>query len=172
MREIRFEPVDPGELDEKWEAWLRLVAGTHQGVNHRVNPSPAFTPLRTPLSECRIALLSTAGVHLDDQEPFHTETVAGDQSIRLIPDDVDRSRLRFSHTHYDTSSAERDPNVVFPLDRVHELVDEGRLGSTAPFHVGMMGFNPDPTRVAEEAAPEVVRRFLDMEVDVALMVPG
>jgi D-proline reductase (dithiol) PrdB len=172
MSDIRFEPVDPDELEDKWESWLALVEGTHHGVNHRVNPDAAFTPLRKPLSESRIALLSTAGVHLDDQEPFHTETVAGDQTIRLIPDDVDLSRLRFSHTHYDTSSAERDPNVVFPLDRLHELVAEGRLGSTAPFHVGMMGFNPDPTRVAEDAAPEVVRHFREMEVDVALMVPG
>jgi D-proline reductase (dithiol) PrdB len=85
---------------------------------------------------------------------------------------VDLSRLRFTHTHYDTSSAQQDPNVVFPLHRLHELVEQGRIGSSSPVHIGMMGFNPDPTGVADEMAPAVAGILLEAEVDVAILVPG
>ena len=119
-----------------------------------------------------MALLSTAGVHLDDQPAFNTATVEGDHGHRIIPDDVDLSRLVFNHTHYDTSSAEQDPNVVMPIDRLHELVEGGRIGSSAPFHIGMMGFNPDPSGVADQLAPAVADLLVEADVDVALLVPG
>lgn len=164
--------LDPRQHRDKYERWIEFIAANHQGSNPREVESQPFTPLRKPLAEARVALVSSAGVHLDDQPPFHVETVAGDPSYRLIPDDVDTGRLRFTHTHYDTSPAEQDPNVVFPLDRLHEAVEEGRIGSSSPIHVGMMGFNPDPTRIAEETAPAVAGVLGEAEVDVAVMVPG
>lgn len=169
--EIEWTPVDETGLQEKFDEWVEFIARAHHGRNHRGNEL-AFTPLTKPLAASRIALLTTAGAHLDDQEPFHVETVAGDQTFRLIPDDVDLGRLRFTHTHYDTSSAEQDPNVVFPLDRIHELITDGRLGSAGPVHFGMMGFNPDPTDIADVAAPAIVEHLHEHGVDVALLVPG
>ena len=116
--------------------------------------------------------MTTAGAHLTTQEPFHVETVAGDSSHRILPDDLDPADLRFTHTHYDTSSAEEDPNCVFPIDRLHELVERGRIGEASPVHIGMMGFNPDPTPIKDELAPRVAGILADAEVDVAIMVPG
>lgn len=164
--------LDPDDHREKYEQWVQFIAKNHQGSNPREPEEQHFTPLRKPLREARVALVSSAGVHIDDQPAFHVETVAGDPTYRIIPDDVDLSRLRFTHTHYDTTSAEQDPNVVFPLDRLHEAVEEGRVGSSSPRHIGMMGFNPDPTRIAEETAPAVAEVLGEAEVDVALMVPG
>lgn len=172
MGDIELEPIDPGGLAERYEDWISFVARTHHGSNPRVNGDPGFTPLRRALAESRVALLTTAGAHLADQEPFHVETVAGDHSFRVLPDDLESARLRFTHTHYDTASASLDPNCVFPIDRLHELVAEGRVGSASPVHVGMMGFNPDPSPVADVLAPAVVDLLHDAEVDVALLVPG
>ncbi|MFP3914836.1 MAG: glycine/sarcosine/betaine reductase selenoprotein B family protein [Actinomycetota bacterium] len=164
--------LDPGQYREKYEKWVQFIAKNHHGSNPREVESQQFTPLRKPLADSRVALVSSAGVHTDDQPPFHVETTAGDSSYRLIPDDVDLSRLRFTHTHYDTASAEKDPNVVFPLDRLHEAADEGRVASTSPVHIGMMGFNPDPTAIAEETAPRVAEILTQEEVDVVIVVPG
>lgn len=164
--------LDPAEYDDDMEAWVRLVDGMHHGANHRVNPEASFAPLPGPLSELRVALVTTAGVHLADQEPFHTETVAGDATVRVLPDDLDPSELRFSHTHYDTRAAEEDHNVVFPLDRLHELAERGRIGGTTPYHLGMMGFNPDPTRIAEEAAPRAVELLGEAGAEAVVFVPG
>ncbi|MFV2001234.1 MAG: glycine/sarcosine/betaine reductase selenoprotein B family protein [Acidimicrobiia bacterium] len=167
-----MEPIDRNGLDEKYSQWLDRIETTHSGMRQEVEASPTFTPLRHPLSEARVALVTTAGAHLDDQPPFHTETVAGDHSWRLIPDDADLTRIRFSHTHYDTSSAALDPNVVLPVDRLHELVDNGRLGNASPIHIGMMGFNPDPGPIIDVTGPSVASVLVDAEVDVAILVPG
>lgn len=164
--------LDPDRYREKYEKWIEFIGRNHHGSNPREPAQQHFNPLPRSLAEARVALVSSAGVHLDDQPAFHVETVAGDPSYRLIPDDVDLGRLRFTHTHYDTASAEQDPNVVFPLDRLHEAVEEGRVGSASSLHIGMMGFNPDPTRIAEETAPAVADVLGEAEVDVVVMVPG
>ena len=169
---IPLEPLDTTGLQDKFDEWIGFIARVHGGSNPRINTEVAFTPLGKPLSESKMALLTTAGAHLDDQDPFHVETVAGDHSYRILPDDLDPSRLRFTHTHYDTASAAEDPNCVFPIDRLHELVAAGRIGAASEVHIGMMGFNPDPTPVAEILAPAVVEVLRDHEVDVALIVPG
>ena len=164
--------LDRTDLKEQFESWVEMISTMHDGANNRVNDESSFTPLRRPLNEATVALVSTAGVHLDDQDPFDVSTTAGDPSFRLVPDNVDLSRLRFTHTHYDTEPANEDPNVVFPLQRLHEFVSEERLGSASSVHVGLMGFNPDPTRIADETAPEVASLLVDAGVDVVLLIPG
>lgn len=171
-RPIPLQPIDRTGLQERFDEWIGFIARAHGGTNPRVNEVVPFSPLEKPLADSRVALLTTAGAHLEDQEPFHTETRAGDHSHRILPDDLDPARLRFAHTHYDTASADADPNCVFPIDRLHELVDQGRLGATSDIHIGMMGFNPDPTPVAEILAPTVAALLRDHEVDIALLVPG
>lgn len=164
--------LDPSDYTDQYEKWIEFIAVHHHGENPREPAEQAFQPLRRPLAESRVALVSSAGLHLDDQAPFHVETVAGDPTYRLIPDDVELYRCRFTHTHYDTASASKDPNVVFPLDRLHEAADESRIGSTSSVHVGLMGFNPDPTRIAETTAPAIVEVLAGEEVDVVVLVPG
>jgi D-proline reductase (dithiol) PrdB len=164
--------LDPADFTAKYDNWIELITKNHHATNPRVVETQQFTPLGRPLSESKLALVGTAGVHLDDQEPFHVETVAGDPTYRLLADDIDLSRLRFTHTHYDTASAQADANVVFPLDRLHEAVADGRIGSTSSVHIGMMGFNPDPTPIAEKTAPAVAEVLGEEGVDVVVLVPG
>ena len=166
------EPLDRSAYTEKYEKWIELITNNHQASNAQVVENQQFTPLAKPLPESKVALVGSAGVHLDDQEPFHVETVAGDPSYRLLPDDLDPRSLRFTHTHYDTSSAQADPNVVFPIERLHEAVTEGRIGSTSSVHIGMMGFNPNPLPIAEDTAPAVTEVLMSEGVDVVVLVPG
>lgn len=62
-----------------------------------------YTPRRRELSETTFALVSTAGVHLREQEPFDLE---GDNSWRLIPGDVRSDALMVTHAHYDHRHSE------------------------------------------------------------------
>lgn len=167
-----MQPIDDPTLASKYADWIVFIERNHHASNPRTNDGTAFTPLAKPLAESRVALVTTAGAHLDSQKPFHVETVAGDPTHRILPDDLDPASLRFTHTHYDTAPAEADPNCVFPIDRLHELVERGRIGEASPVHVGMMGFNPDPRPIQDELAPEVAAILADAEVDVAIMVPG
>lgn len=164
--------IDANDLRQPYEDWLERIAANHHGVNHRINPEPSFAPLTKPLGESAVALVTTAGAHLDTQEPFHVETAAGDASWRQIPNDVDLAAIRFAHTHYDTAPAMKDPNVVLPIDRLTEAVAAGRIGTAAPFHVGMMGFNPDPTQIADVTGPSVADLLHSADVDAVVLVPG
>jgi D-proline reductase (dithiol) PrdB len=164
--------LDPSDFTEDYNRWIELITKNHHASNPQVPDRQHFTTLKRPLSESKVALVGSAGVHLDDQGPFHVETVAGDPTYRLLADDIDMARLRFTHTHYDTASAQADPNVVFPLDRLHEAVAEGRIGSASSVHIGLMGFNPDPTPIAEKTAPAVAEILGEEEVDVVVLVPG
>ena len=90
----------------------------------------------------------------------------------MIRNDVDRSLIRFSHTHYDTSSAEVDSDVVLPIGALNEAAAAGRIGSVTDVHIGMMGFNPDPTPIVEDAGPAVAHAMAEAGADLVLLVPG
>ncbi len=81
------------------------------------NDSTPFTPLTKPISECRIALISSGGIMYRDQPRFHRE----DASYRRIPLDARRDELSVWHFGYPTGDAERDVNCVFPLERMRRL---------------------------------------------------
>lgn len=128
-----------------------------------------WAPLRRPLREATVALVSTGGVYIEEQqEAYNTD---GDPSYRVIPRDTPRERLGIAHTHYDTSGARRDINVVFPYERMRELEEEGVIGALAERCYGFMGFIPRPLVPAlmQESAPEVARRLKDDGVDAVLI---
>lgn len=164
--------LDRAGLDARFADWLRRIDAMHVGARHLANPSVAFAPLPRPLGEARVALLTTAGAYVHGQEPFDVANPAGDPSFRVIGDDVEPSQLAFAHTHYDTSRAEDDPDVVLPIGPLHALVAEGLVGASSPVHVGMMGFNPDPQPIVDETAPAVVDLFERNGVDVVVLSPG
>lgn len=164
--------LDREELRDRYRDWLQRIERMHEHVAHTTNPEALLhRPTGAP-SSWRVGLLTTAGAYVEGQEPFDVTDPHGDPSIRPIPDDVDLATIRFAHSHYDTTRAEDDPNVVLPLDPLHSLVDGAEVGSAAPVHVGMMGWNPDPSRVVSEAAPAVVELFRQARVDVVVMSPG
>src|SRR5690348_16021421 len=82
----------------------------------RIDPVP-WAPLRKPLSESRLALVSSAGFVLPGQEPFAAGMAGGDGSFREIPADADLSALIDAHKSqsFDHEGMHRDPNLAFPL---------------------------------------------------------
>lgn len=170
---VRLEgKFDADDLARRYAEWLVRIERMHQDARPLANPEPAFAPLRRPLAEARVGLVTSAGAYRDGDEPFDVEDPHGDPSFRLIPGDVDPKEIRFAHSHYDTSRAEQDPNVVLPLAPLRALVADGRVGAAAAVHVGMMGFNPDPRRVVSESAPRIVDLFEGDGVDVVVLSPG
>ena len=170
---VRLEGgLDADDLAGRYADWLVRIEQMHQDARPLPNPEPAFTTLAKPLAEARVGLLTSAGAYLDGDAPFDIADPHGDPSFRIIPGDVDPSRLRFAHSHYDTTRAEQDPNVVLPVEPLRALVADGVVGAAASLHVGMMGFNPDPRRIAAEFAPRVVELFARDRVDVVVLSPG
>jgi len=138
----------------------------------RIDPVP-WAPLGKPLAECRLALVSSAGLVRRGQAPFDESVLGGDFTFREIASDVDVAELVDSHRSqsYDHTGMVEDPNLAFPLDRVRELVRVGRIGSLARSHVSFMGSITAPGRLVRDTAPEAASMLVDDGVDVALLVP-
>ena len=128
-----------------------------------------YTPRRRELSETTFALVSTAGVHLRDQEPYDLE---GDNSWRLIPGDVRSDALMVTHGHYDHRHADRDINCVFPIDRLRELAAAGVIGGVGDRHLGFMGYSQQLRDLYERAAPEMARLIERSRADAVLLTAG
>ena len=138
----------------------------------KIDPIP-WAPLKKPLSECRLALVSTAAFVRPGQKPFDESIRGGDFSFREIPGDADVRQLIESHRSesFDHTGIHQDPNLAFPLDRARELAERGRIGSLNRRHLSFMGSITAPGRLMQQPAPEAARLFVEDAVDVALLVP-
>lgn len=94
-----------------------------------------------PLSERRVCVVSTAGLHRRCDAPF----VGYASDYRIIPGDSDMDDLVMSHlsTNFDRTGFYQDVNVAFPIDRLRELAEDGVIGSVADHHFSFMG-RPSP----------------------------
>ena len=130
--------------------------------------APAWTPLTKPLSDSKVGLICTGGIYAAGQTAFHFKD---DTTYRAIPTDVDVEDLRATHFAYDLTDARKDINVVFPVEQLRPMVDEGVIDSIAPDAYTLMGGIYSTRRVREELIPALVDRVLADEVDVVLLVP-
>jgi len=132
------------------------------------NDSAPFTTLAAPLAACRLAIVTTVGVHRRGDRPFGP----ADQTYRVIPSLTPTVDIIQSHTSlgFDRVPIMRDLNVSFPVDRLRELAARGDI-TLAPNHYSFMGAQRDVVRIERETGPEVARRLRDDGADVVLITP-
>lgn len=149
-----------------------------KGIPNEPNHPPIpWTPASKPLSECKVALLTTAGISMKSDEPFDMEyerqnPTKGDGSWRALAGSATTGDVEANHLHIDTSYVDRDLNVALPLDRLRALEADGTIGAVAETHYSIMGFQGnDSSRLVEESAPEIAESMRNEEVDLALLAP-
>ncbi len=133
-----------------------------------------WQPMRKPLSESRVALVTSAGLHVRDDKPFITElNGGGDSSYRVLPRCTPAADIIQSHVSigFDHTGIYRDINVTYPIDRLEELRDRGVIGSLADNYYSFMGAIRDGSKLASETGPEVARQMLDEGVEVVFLTP-
>jgi D-proline reductase (dithiol) PrdB len=120
-----------------------------------------------PLEKRRVALITTAGLHLRGNQPFGV----GAADYRIIPADTSAQELVMSHisTNFDRTGFQQDWNVVFPLDRLRELAQQKTIGSVASYHYSFMGAT-DPSKM-EATARSLAGIMKNDRVDAILLVP-
>jgi hypothetical protein len=143
-----------------------------------------FTPLRRPLRESKLGLLTSSGhfVAGDDPEPFGvkdmsqqeaedriTDFLRAPPTLSAIPRDTPSANLAVRHGGYDVRSVRHDPNVTFPRDRLVEAEAAGRIGSLAATLYSFTGAAAQGRvkRAADEWAATLHRDH----VDAILLVP-
>ncbi len=121
----------------------------------------------TPLQERKIALISSAALMVRGERPM----TASDVRYRPIRHDCDAREILMSHSsvNFDRTGFQRDMNVVFPRDRLQELVDEGVVGSTAQTHYSTMG-SVEAAKL-ERQTRDLAATLKSEDVDSAVLLP-
>lgn len=140
---------------------------------------PVWASLGKPLAEAKIGLLSSAGIHIvDEQEGFDVdrerqEPTWGDPTLRMIPADVAQVDIGATHLHIRTDDLLADVDVALPINRLNELVADGTIGAAAPEHFSVMGFQEDGAEVWRTVTgPEIAARCHAAEIDALILAPA
>lgn len=177
------EAFDTGDWDAvRRVAFEAQVAGYEPDgpVEPEFEDAP-FHPLPSPLEEMPLALISAGGVFLANEDPRGPDAPTQEQvlseikdhlrsapTLTEIPRDTPTDALTARHPGYDATTAQRDPNTVFPLELLRELEAGGRL-TLAATHYAFVGATSQ-VRLRERVADEWAQRLLEAQVGAALLV--
>ena len=133
------------------------------------NDTVPWVPWTKELSKSKVALVSSAGLHLRSDKPFGP----GDPTYRVIPSDSSTADVIDSHTSigWDRTGIYRDLNLAFPMDRLRELVDRKVIGSLAQDYYSFMGAQRDPRKIIEVTGPQAAEALHAQGVDLVFLVP-
>ena len=158
----------------------QLRPGLWHTINERYPGSmirnESFVPqarLRKPLGASRLTLVSSCGVHSKTDQPLDVCHPFGEFRFMRVPSRAKHDDLIIHQLKYPHDDADLDISIIFPIERLQELVEEGRLGGLTPNFFSFIGYNMDPEKfertVAEGIAEAVVGEERD---DCALLAPA
>lgn len=134
-----------------------------------------FTPLRRPLAESRVTLITTAAPYepaKGDQGPGAAYN-SGAKFYQVYSGDTAAEHdLRVSHIAYDRKhSPATDAHAWFPLHALRAAAEAGRIGELTPrFHGAPT--NRSHRHTVEVDCPEILSRCLQDGAEVAVLVPN
>jgi hypothetical protein len=128
-----------------------------------------FAELPKPLSECRVALVTTTSAWRAG--PAVDGVLRGGKSVWSGATDPAPERLFTDDLAWDKQATHtEDVESFLPIRSLRELARAGRIGSLAPrFHGVPTDYSQRRTR--EQDAPAVLARCREDGADVALLVP-
>jgi D-proline reductase (dithiol) PrdB len=119
------------------------------------------------LADATVAILTSASLHHPEQPDFGP----ADTSFRVL--DADRRDYVLGHWSQDVDQTGYgiDYNVVFPIDRLHEMAADGRIGKVADVHLAYAGNQFDVAGIRLDSGPEGAKLLREAGVDVVLLTP-
>jgi D-proline reductase (dithiol) PrdB len=126
---------------------------------------PAFV-VPPPLRGATVAVVTTAGLS-HRGAPWR----AGDSSFRAFARGERDLVVSHVSTNFDRVGISADLNVAYPVDRLEELVSEGRIGALGPRNFSFMGALGDLSTVIVDTGPAVAKQLRDDGVEVVLLTP-
>ena len=173
-------PIDLERFKPAYEEWVAdsladFRAGNMTEIVKKypfiVSGDIPWTAYKGRPADQSFALVTSGGLYLkDSQPPFDTESIHGDTSFREIRKTVRQQDLGIAHAHYDHSLAEQDINIIFPIQRLVELENEGIIGKLADTHYSFSYVN-DVFSLVTETVPKFLSRIKAAKIDVLVLVP-
>ena len=158
----------------------QLRPGLWQTINERYPGSMirkaervSLARLAKPLPQCQLTLVSSCGVHLKSDRPMDVCHPLGDFTFRRMPSNARADELVIHQLKYPHDDADKDINVIFPIERLQELVDEGVIGGLTRNFFSFIGYNMDPDRFEATVAENIAHQVVATEhADAALLCPA
>ena len=143
----------------------------YKGLKFDTTP---WSKLEKPLEECKIVLITTGGIHLKSDKEFDLIDQNGDSTFRRIPFDTNLKDLIITHKYYDHHDADRDPNLILPIEVLSELQSEGIVGPSCENHYSFMGHIKEPhlTTLIQKYSVNAAKKIRQQKADIALLVPA
>lgn len=152
-----------------------LALGYNNPYRYSHYASVPFTPLKKPLSQCTVALLTTAAPFQPDkgpQGPGAPYNAAAKFYAPYVGDTSQDHDVRISHVGIDRKhTSMEDANAWFPLTLLRTLAAEGRIGRLAK-HFHGVPTNRSQRHTLDVDIPLIVERCQQDGVDVAVLVPN
>ena len=128
--------------------------------------SPAFVTPK-PLREAKVALVTSASLHHEDDDDFGVV----DPGFRVLH--RQRRDIVVGHwsPNFDASGVTADLNVVYPIDRLEEMANDGTIGSVSDIHLAFAGNQFDLAAIRMDGGPAGAKVLADHGVDVVLLTP-
>jgi D-proline reductase (dithiol) PrdB len=121
-----------------------------------------------PLNLAKVAIVTTAALHQAGRDGF--ELGDSDFHYETLPRDARDLALGHHSVNFDRGGFAADINVVYPIDRLEELADNGSIGAVAENHYAFAG-NQSATvsEIRLDSGPLCARQMLSEEVDIVLL---
>lgn len=183
--------IDDGDAARVTDVMFRWQVHAYSGhlgdpatFPHRHDDTPIAT-LAKPLSDSRIALLTSSGHFVDGDDPQPLGVVDMTQqeaearigeflreppALSEIPIDTPPDRLRVRHGGYPVAPAATDHQVALPLEHLRSLAADGEIGEVAPIAFSFVGAAAQ-ARLRNDVGPAWAKRLADDGVDAVLLVP-
>lgn len=130
-----------------------------------------IAPAIKDLSKARIAFVTTGGIVPVDN-PDHIQSASATRWGRYDISGMERLKsgeYKTIHAGFDPAAADADPNVIAPIDALHQLEREGVFGSLHPYFYATVGTGTTEAE-AQRMAKEIVPYLKDDNVDGILLV--
>lgn len=165
-------PIEPSPDDQLRPGLWDVVNDRYPGSMIHHDDFVPLAKLKKPLSECRLGFVSTSGVQLKGSLPFDVVHPIGDYSFRRVPSDTQVDDLEIHQIKYPTEGANRDVNVVYPIERLRELAEEGVVGELTGNFLSFIGYNMDPRHLEKTLAEDIADAFEEEGADIVLAAPA
>jgi D-proline reductase (dithiol) PrdB len=179
------DSVDDGTVDRLTEVFYEFQCEAYAGGTKWSYADGPFTELEKPISESRVALVTSSGhfVAGNDPQPFGVADMSQEEAaarideflsekptLSAIPVDTPLDQLRVRHAGYDIRTVQEDPNVALPLTRMQELAAAGRIGELSPTAYSFHGACAQ-NLLTRRAAPQWSRMLQLDGVEAVVLVP-
>jgi hypothetical protein len=179
------EAIDDGDVTRLADLTLEYQSRSYAGVSAWEYDDGPFVKPTKPISEMRLALITSSGhfVDGDDPKPFGIENMTQEEASDRISDfikaepslsaisfDTPEENLGVRHGGYDIRSAQADPNAVLPITRVKELVADGLVGGLLDNAYSFVGACAQ-MRLLRRTSSNWVAKWLDEGIEGAVLVP-